>query len=759
MKRKRSTDDQDKANIKRQKLISQDEFYASNCSYCGTMIDTWHVHLARFHEECNTCSSPDAIMPRFCSWWKHLRLEHLYKCCKFRTQIFEFENFQLCQNGGHCPGCRAIRISIGHCGTPEPPTGGGIKLFFDFDDRSAPSNQWVRLSVSHKASGRGSSMTIFRDYRRSSVSDEAILREHHLDENDWSRLRKEIGTADQRNVHGISGLKVIDVQEKCIVPASPACEYAALSYVWGTSEAARNSLMATSSNINILETPQGLDSQDVPATVKDAMTACEKLGKQYLWVDRLCILQDGDNSAMINVMDQVYSRAAFTIVASANDDVLRGLPGISRNQIRDFELKVPGWRFQGSYSRNWHGNETKWKWKNRAWTFQEEYFSKKLLFFGERHATIPKRIGFEKDFFAITPDYSCRDLSYTGDKVRAFAGALNSLCNGNHRHGIPFEQFEAALLWAPEYPSKNEEFPSWSWASVRSITYFWYRRKHLGMPIASWAFYSKSTANGIQLTPVVSKPRDCIETWIVPDKKRHDEYAYVSRGFLTSFFLAWKEGCFDALMPPDFEGKETWEQISRAVVSVGDYEHCWKITRPQNLHEEFTEVAAQAGDGDPNRRLLVHTQFATFNLDESQEGRDRPGLFPLFGVDDTLAGWVILDRPSDVQDFPLTKSNGRRRVNVLALAVSQAVKDDAQVFEDLSGIRSWKEATADIFYLDSDGEVSPWDPDSRPPLVMLNIMLVKEAELGQSYRRIGMGKVLLKRWKNGSPQFKVSILE
>lgn len=756
MKRKRSTD-QVKANTKLQKLMSQVEFYSSNCSYCGTMLDTWHVHLPRFHEECNKCSSPDAIMPRFCSWWKHLRLEHLYKCCKFRTEMFEFDNIQLCEKGGHCPGCRAVRMSIGHCGTREPPTGGRIKLWFDFDHRSAPSNLWFRLAASHKESRRGSWMTIFRDHRRSSVSDEAILREHHLNDSDWRRLRTEIGAADQLGVHGISGLKVIDVQERCIVTAPPACEYAALSYVWGTSEAARSSLMATSSNINILETPQGLDSHDVPATVKDAMTACEKLGKRYLWVDRLCILQDGDNSAMINVMDQVYSRAAFTIVASGNDDVLQGLPGISRNQILHFELKVPGWRFLQDRRSSWPGSGSKWI--SRAWTFQEEYFSKKILYFGEHHASVPKRTGSGKDFFEITPRYSRRDLSYTGDKVRAFTGALNSLFNGNHRYGIPFQQFEAALLWTPEGPSRNGEFPSWSWASVRSITYFWYRRKHLGMPIASWAFYTQSYTNGIQLTPVISKPRDCIETWIVPDENKHDEYAYVSRGFLTSFFLAWKEGCFDAPMPSDFEGKETWEQINRTVVSVGDYEHCWKITRPQNLHQEFTEVAAQAGDGDPNRRLLVHTQFATFNLDESQEDRDRPGLFPLFGDDDTLAGWVILDRPSDVHDFPLTKSNGRRRVDVLALAVSQAAKDDAQVFEDLSGIRSWKDATADIFYLDSDGEVSPWDPDSRPPLAMLNIMLVKEAEPGQSYCRVGMGKILLKMWKNGSPRFKVSILE
>jgi hypothetical protein len=111
------------------------------------------------------------------------------------------------------------------------------------------------------------------------------------------------------------------------------CDFVALSYVWG--EGMDESSVTCKSNIEELEVAGSLSPARLPQTLEDAMRVCEQLQERYLWIDRLCIIQDDteDKARQIKAMDKIFSAARFVIVAAYGDGVNFGLPGISRPRL------------------------------------------------------------------------------------------------------------------------------------------------------------------------------------------------------------------------------------------------------------------------------------------------------------------------------------------------------------------------------------------------------------------------------------------
>ncbi|KAF4784448.1 heterokaryon incompatibility protein [Colletotrichum scovillei] len=119
-------------------------------------------------------------------------------------------------------------------------------------------------------------------------------------------------------------LWLIDVRACCLVAVNDDREeenssvtlytYVALSYVWGQASSAS----ATLANIAALQAPGALDGHDIPATIRDAMDLTRLLGERYLWVDRLCIVQDDKDAkpAQLQGMADIYGGATLTIVAA-----------------------------------------------------------------------------------------------------------------------------------------------------------------------------------------------------------------------------------------------------------------------------------------------------------------------------------------------------------------------------------------------------------------------------------------------------------
>ena len=202
---------------------------------------------------------------------------------------------------------------------------------------------------------------------------------------DWIEIcRSRHGDACEKpgwldNLGPASGLRVVDVVGKKIVPAIPGCRYLALSYVWGESTLLSRRGVALKSNIERLGEEGGLAVLDLPRTIRDAIALTKELGERYLWVDALCIVQDDleDVQRQTAAMDSVFSGAALTIAAAAGDDADHGLPGLSagfrRNPPRKIRLTE-----KLSLLRTADHELTESSWESRGWTFQERVLSRRI---------------------------------------------------------------------------------------------------------------------------------------------------------------------------------------------------------------------------------------------------------------------------------------------------------------------------------------------------------------------------------------------
>ncbi|KAI9786497.1 MAG: hypothetical protein M1839_006957 [Geoglossum umbratile] len=181
-----------------------------------------------------------------------------------------------------------------------------------------------------------------------------------------------------------AGFRLIDIQAGCVVEPSDRPSYFALSYVWGPSE---GDLCAMLANIDGLKRPYSLAQEALPRTIRDAMKLVSDLGGGYLWVDRLCILQDDevDLSLQIPRMDAIYSLAELTIIAASGSGARDGVAGLStpRELDQDVCQVSPGMALMTFPAENAF---TGCPYSSRGWTLQERLLSRRTLMFTEGQA-------------------------------------------------------------------------------------------------------------------------------------------------------------------------------------------------------------------------------------------------------------------------------------------------------------------------------------------------------------------------------------
>lgn len=300
---------------------------------------------------------------------------------------------------------------------------------------------------------------------------------------------------------------LIDVRRKCIVRAPKNPKFAALSYVWG--ECQRPTVETRKSNLKALRKPGSLAPDSLPKTISDAMTVCQELDTPYLWVDRLCIVQDESTQKhdQIGAMDAIYSSAFFTICEAAGTNSDHGLSGVSTTTKQFFwpYLQLGRLRLLPLLPNiNW--SIARSVWNSRGWTYQEAILSERLLVFtpwqmffryggtvlSEDSLAVnapwstletlpPGRTYKEGSSYLVFQQYarcvflySRRELKYTSDVYNAFAGIFKRLYSDLAANicGLPESAFDYAILWRGSFGAAGERvdhdglrIPSWAWPS------------------------------------------------------------------------------------------------------------------------------------------------------------------------------------------------------------------------------------------------------------------------------------------------------
>ncbi|KAI9152102.1 Short-chain dehydrogenase TIC 32 [Paramyrothecium foliicola] len=288
-------------------------------------------------------------------------------------------------------------------------------------------------------------------------------------------------------------LLLIDVDKNCLALLGSSTRYMTLSYAWGNLP---QTLQCLTSNIDQLKMQDALNPDDpnvlLPQTIRDAMRLVKQLGEQYLWVDRLCIVQDdsANKSFHINRMDAIYARSYCTVVAADGKDSDAGLPGVpggsSKRSYTQSTLLLPGCSFLAGSSEL---GQSSWC-ETRAWVYQELRLSRRCLVFRgqtvywscpksayeEQSCSTPEGVDhYQNDPLWNRPvvtnldlrawtlqvsQYNTTDLTDPSDAHAAFMGIENVLrpCfQGGFVYGLPQYFFDFAMLWRPRYPLEKRK--------------------------------------------------------------------------------------------------------------------------------------------------------------------------------------------------------------------------------------------------------------------------------------------------------------
>jgi hypothetical protein len=284
-------------------------------------------------------------------------------------------------------------------------------------------------------------------------------------------------------------------------------------------------LAATEKNLASLKERQSLGGETfIPKVIQDAIELVRRLGERYLWLDRLCIVQDAKGKHReLAQMDIIYSHALLTIAAVDAKDADSGLPGVqlaTRLPVRAFEYVQDS--LMVSEPPPLHRVLKLCIYETRGWTFQERVFSRRILFVSEQQMyfqcqksirseshpqekapwsvreqvnKIRLRGSWKLDFLDsdvaqgnipkhywlaglpiyqdLVETYSSRKFTFTSDAISAFAGfnaVFEECCGGPLLSAIPAVAVGAALLWVGcEGIRRRKEggitlFSSWSWA-------------------------------------------------------------------------------------------------------------------------------------------------------------------------------------------------------------------------------------------------------------------------------------------------------
>lgn len=308
----------------------------------------------------------------------------------------------------------------------------------------------------------------------------------------------------------------------------PNGRYMTLSHRWGPQSYTKleSSTMAQLQNtVNIISLPQ---------IFQDAIKIACHLGIHYLWIDALCIKQDQDDLSdwenESQNMGKIYSCAFLNVSATLSLDGSESLfRDPSWRPILPSEIDLDDNGILRKYhvldGDIWYDEIDNAPLNKRGWVFQERFLARRVLHFGQRQMgwecreldalemfpnglpqaaalSIPSKSSihgmlatltqesdqtldetFVKQWHDLVTEYSKCRLTYSKDKLIAFAGVAKSIMRTKTDHyvaGMWRKSMVYDLAWwrssedRKAFPISETSFrvPSWSWASVDGEVHF-----------------------------------------------------------------------------------------------------------------------------------------------------------------------------------------------------------------------------------------------------------------------------------------------
>ncbi|KAF5003962.1 hypothetical protein FDECE_9525 [Fusarium decemcellulare] len=286
--------------------------------------------------------------------------------------------------------------------------------------------------------------------------------------------------------------------------------YTALSHRWGDGRVHRH-FSTTTDNVDCRR--KGIPVDSLPRTFRDAVTVTRQLGVRYLWIDSICIIQEGDLrdfETEAKHMETVFHLAYVVIAASRTTGTSDGfLGGRPEREFAALPISAGYSTFACENIDNFQHQIVEDEMNKRGWVLQERALARRTIYFGGvqtywecgegvRCETLTKMKNNKEEFLgdpnfpdvalnstkggrirlveSLYKQYSTLEFTRDYDRPLAIAGLEQRLIrafNTKGGYGVCQLYLGRTLLWKRgqsttlrkiDFPPEQKfQVPSWSW--------------------------------------------------------------------------------------------------------------------------------------------------------------------------------------------------------------------------------------------------------------------------------------------------------